>query len=71
MQIVEVVRLAEKKIELEWVKSFKDSAQFMAIPIVVFPRKGYKIRKVFGCSQVKVLNFENWSNGKVSKSAKI
>ena len=47
MQIVEVVRLAEKKIELEWVKSFKDSAQFMAIPVVEFSRKGYKIRNIF------------------------
>ena len=47
MQIVEALRLAEK-IELEWVKSFKHSAQFMAIPVVEFSRKGYKIRMVFG-----------------------
>ena len=43
----------------------------MAIPVVEFPREGCKIRKVFGykieCSQMKLLNFDNWSNGKLSK----
>ena len=43
----------------------------MAIPVVEFLRVGYKIRKVFGCSQIKSVNFPNWCNGEVSKSAKI
>ena len=45
----------------------------MAIPVVEFPREGCKIRKVFGykleCSQMKLPNFDNWSNGKLSKIA--
>ena len=43
----------------------------MAIPVVEFSRERCKIRKVFGykidCSQMKLLNFDNWSNGKLSK----
>ena len=46
----------------------------MAIGVVKFSRKWYKIRKVFGqkinCSHMKSLNFANWCNGEVSKSAK-
>ena len=47
----------------------------MAIPVVEFSREGYKIIKVFllkiNCSQMKSLNFVNWCNGEVSKSAEI
>ena len=47
----------------------------MAIPVVEFSREGYKIRKVFvlkiNCSQMKLLNLENWSSGELSKNAKI
>jgi len=46
----------------------------MAIPVVEFSRKGYKIRKVFGqksTSQMKLPNSENWSSGELSKSVKI
>ena len=52
----------------------------MAILFVEFSREGYKIGKViFGiqnrkgfwlkinCSQMKLLNFKNWSSGKLSK----
>ena len=43
----------------------------MAIPVVEFSREGSKIRKVFwlkiNCSQMKLLNFENWSIGELSK----
>ena len=42
----------------------------MAILVVEFSREGYKIREIFGkiyCSQMKLLNFENWSSGEVSK----
>ena len=39
----------------------------MAIKVVEFSRKGYKIRKVFGYkSTMKLLNFENWSIGELS-----
>ena len=47
----------------------------MAIPVVEFLREGYKIRKTFwlkiNCIQIKSLNFVNWLNEEVSKSAKI
>ena len=42
----------------------------MAIPVVEFSREGYKITKFFGqksTTKRKLLNFENWSNGKLSK----
>ena len=42
----------------------------MAIPVVEVSRKGYRIRKVLlkiNCSQMKLLNFENWSSGELSK----
>ena len=43
----------------------------MAIPVVEFPWEGCKIRKVFGykleSSQMKLPNFENLSNSKLSK----
>ena len=43
----------------------------MAFPVVEFSRQGYKIRKIFGkkinCIQMKLPNFENWSNGELSK----
>ena len=39
----------------------------MAIPVTILERIGIKIN----CSQMKLLNFENWSNEMVSKSAKI
>ena len=39
----------------------------MAIPVVEFSREGYKIRKIvllkINCSQMKLLNFRNWTNG--------
>ena len=39
----------------------------MALPVVEFSRQGYKIGKVFfikiNCSQMKLLKFENWTNG--------
>ena len=42
----------------------------MAIPVVEFSRERYKIIKVFwlkiNCSHMKLLNFENWSSGKLS-----
>jgi hypothetical protein len=42
------------------------------IPVMEFSREGYKTRKIFGkkltgVSQMKLLNFENWSRGKLSK----
>ena len=44
---------------------------FLAIPVMELSREGYKIRKVFwpkiNCSQMKLLNFENWSSGELSK----
>ena len=45
----------------------------MAIQVVEFSNGGYKIRKIFAKNQHtqrKLLNFENWVNGEVSKSAK-
>ena len=43
----------------------------MAIPVVEFSREGYKNKKrlwlKINCSQIKLLNFENWSNGELSK----
>jgi hypothetical protein len=43
----------------------------MAIPVVEFSRDGYKIRMVFvldkDSSQMKLLNFQNWSSDKLSK----
>ena len=39
----------------------------MAVPVVEFSIEGYKIN----CIQMKLPNFENWSNGMVSKSDKI
>ena len=43
----------------------------MAILVVEFSREGYKIRKNFwlkvNCSQMKLLKFENWISGKLSK----
>jgi hypothetical protein len=43
----------------------------MAIPVAEFSTDGYKIRKVFGlkinCSQMILPNFDNWSNGELSK----
>ena len=47
-------------------------SDIMAIMVVEFSREGYKIRKVFrlkstACSQMKLLNFENWSSGELSK----
>ena len=41
----------------------------MAVPVVEFSREGYKIRKVFFARNQP--NFENCSNGEVSKSVKI
>jgi hypothetical protein len=47
----------------------------MAIPVVEFSSEVYKIRKFFwlkiNCSRMKSLNFANWCNGEVSKSAEI
>ena len=47
----------------------------MAILVVEFSRERYKIRKFFwlkiNCSQMKLPNLENWSIGKLTKSAKI
>ena len=46
----------------------------MAIRVVEFPCRGYKIRKKMPKNQYtrrKLLNFENWVNEEVSKSAKI
>ena len=55
--------------------SRKVACKAMAIPVVEFLREGYKIKKDFwlkiNCSQVKLLNFANWCNGELSKSAKI
>ena len=45
----------------------------MAVRVVEFTNAGYKIRKIFAYEltyQRKLLNFENWVNGEVSKSAK-
>ena len=42
----------------------------MVIRAVEFSSKGYKIRKSFAWVR-QLLNFENWCNGEVSKSAKI
>ena len=43
----------------------------MEILVVEFSREGYNIRKVFWLkinrSQMKLLNFENWSDGELSK----
>ena len=43
--------------------------EIMAIPVVEFSRNGYKIRfwLKINCSQMKLLNFENWSSGELSK----
>ena len=45
----------------------------MAIPVVEFSRQGYKISKYYwlriNCSPMKSLNFVDWCNGEVSKSA--
>ena len=56
---------------------FKDSHErssvyVMAKLVVQFSIEGYKIRKVFGYieinySQMKLPNFDNWSNGELSK----
>ena len=46
----------------------------MAIRVVEFPNGGKKIERVLPKNQHtqrKLLNFENWVNGEVSKSAKI
>ena len=54
--------------ELRWSKYYGNTG-------VEFSREGYKIRNVFwlkiNCSQMKSLNFANWWNRKVSKSAEI
>ena len=44
----------------------------MAILVVEFSRKEYKIRKAkkTNCSQMKLLNLEDWSCGELSKRAK-
>ena len=45
----------------------------MAIRVVEFSNGGYKIRKILPKNQHtqrKLLNFENWVSGEVSKSAK-
>ena len=43
----------------------------MAIPVVEFSREVYTIREGFwlkiNCSQMKLPNFDNWSNGELSK----
>ena len=38
----------------------------MAIPVMEFQVRGYKIRKIQH-TQMKLLNFENWCSGKLSK----
>ena len=47
----------------------------MAIPVMEFSREGYKSKKGFwlkiNWSQMKLMNFANWLNGEVSKSAEI
>ena len=46
----------------------------MAIRVVEFSNRGYKIIKIFAYESTyskKLLNFENWSNREVSKRAKI
>ena len=46
----------------------------MVVRVVEFSSWGYKIWKIFAKNQhtqKKLLNFENWCNGEVSKSAKI
>ena len=46
----------------------------MVIQVVEFSSGGYKIRKIFAKKSTypkEILNFENWYNGEVSKSAKI
>ena len=46
----------------------------MAKRVMEFQVRGYKIRKWLPKNQMqsmKLLNYENWCNGKVSKSAKI
>ena len=45
----------------------------MAVRVMKFSNAGYEIKKIFSKNQHterKFLNFENWSNGEVSKSAK-
>jgi hypothetical protein len=47
---------------------------FMLIRVVKFPREGYKIRNILPKSQHtqrKLLNFENWCSGELSKLANI
>ena len=47
---------------------------FMTIRVVEFSNGGYKIRKILPKNQQtqkKLLNFENWVHGEVSKSAKM
>ena len=44
----------------------------MAVLVVEFSSQGYKIRKIFflskiNCSQLKLLNFENWSSASCQK----
>ena len=51
-------------------KHITGSLEAMAIRVVEFSIGGYKIRKVFPKNQHpqrKLLNFENWVNGEVSK----
>ena len=43
----------------------------MAIQVVEFSNGGYKIRKIFAHTQRRLLNFEFWIIGELSKSAKI
>ena len=47
-----------------------DTLYTMAIRVVEFSNGGYKIRKILAVestTQRKLLNFENWVNGEVSK----
>ena len=40
----------------------------MAFPVVEFSRQGYKIFWLkINCIQMKLPNFDNWSNGELSK----
>jgi len=42
----------------------------MAIPVVEFLRRGYRIGRFLNkinCSQMKLLNFETWSSDELSK----
>ena len=48
-----------------------DTSATMAIRVVDFSNGGYKIRQVLPKNQLtqrKLLNFENWVNGEVSKA---